>query len=669
MFWIELYLVIQMSLWFIGRLGLNHSTGERRALAVLLGLGIKSGLLFVFIVLDLAKFIVFPFAFSLLVFIFYFIYIRIYPLTFEPFSSGEFQGKIFYDSFGFSVLLVLLILSLVNAWFFPIISADGIWHHVKGMVYSSSFVDFESDQINSQFRQYPPFIGLTYGWLVSADFERVQILFPVLYACILFVFFHRVHEHIKNVTIAGMGTLILGTTPYLWWHSFLPFLDLVACVFYTVGILYWFSLIRNFIVPMGSLITKHNKSLALLSGIFFGLASWTRPEFLIYSTLPLLLFICMLDRQKEFICERNPLIIRFALASLTLPSLWFLVIWNFDSPLDNTFKQLIFGCIFIWVGLGLVLFRLVRFSSRTSSIIGVLIFIVLFIGLFIIPSPNFSPWTVLTVRLFRLFAVQIFFAGTVFLLVFIFKEKIRQLPLAEKQLGILLLLFICAQFFVFSYSGLKWPTLSHYVENTFIHPGNSINLSDTRGSLAIYPALVFFIFCFPSLQSGLKSGKAKRFLLVIVATNLFVIITMFAGPRIQFIVDNSSKSYEERAETSGPFDLPNQFAKTYRVAHQLKKNIVSDQSLLLPPGDREGSFRSVMTQVLFSQKLIFANDFYLWKKFDKKETPSLTAIERMEENKLCDSEQAKVLGDTGFVFCQLNKVHINFLERLGTFEK
>tara|TARA_B100000929_G_scaffold61840_1_gene46964 strand:+ start:238 stop:672 length:435 start_codon:yes stop_codon:yes gene_type:complete len=144
---------------------------------------------------------------------------------------------------------------------------------------------------------------------------------------------------------------------------------------------------------------------------------------------------------------------------------------------------------------------------------------------------------------------------------------------------------------------------------------------------------------------------------------------MFAGPRIQFIVDNSSKSYEERAETSGPFDLPNQFAKTYRVAHQLKKNIVSDQSLLLPPGDREGSFRSVMTQVLFSQKLIFANDFYLWKKFDKKETPSLTAIERMEENKLCDSEQAKVLGDTGFVFCQLNKVHINFLERLGTFEK
>ena len=60
MFWIELYLILQMSFWFVVRLGLNIVTGERYALAVLLGLGIKSFLLFVFVVLGLAKFIVFP---------------------------------------------------------------------------------------------------------------------------------------------------------------------------------------------------------------------------------------------------------------------------------------------------------------------------------------------------------------------------------------------------------------------------------------------------------------------------------------------------------------------------------------------------------------------------------------------------------------------------------
>ena len=52
----------------------------------------------------------------------------------------------------------------------------------------------------------------------------------------------------------------------------------------------------------------------------------------------------------------------------------------------------------------------------------------------------------------------------------------------------------------------------------------------------------------------------------------------------------------------------------------------------------------------------------LKEKFDKKETRSLTATERMEENRLCDSDTAKVLGDTGFVFCQIDKVYSNFLE-------
>ena len=67
MFWIELYLILQMSLWFVTRLGLNIAIGERYALAVLLGLGIKSFLLFVFVVLELAKFIVFQSFFILFI--------------------------------------------------------------------------------------------------------------------------------------------------------------------------------------------------------------------------------------------------------------------------------------------------------------------------------------------------------------------------------------------------------------------------------------------------------------------------------------------------------------------------------------------------------------------------------------------------------------------------
>ena len=149
---------------------------------------------------------------------------------------------------------------------------------------------------------------------------------------------------------------------------------------------------------------------------------------------------------------------------------------------------------------------------------------------------------------------------------------------------------------------------------------------------------------------------------LVVGINLFIITSIFAGPRIQYIANNLDKSYEERAENSGPLDMPNQYAKTYRVAHQLKKHVVKGQLLLLPSGKREGSFRSVMTQVLFSQTLVFANDFYLWKSLEKKEPPPLIIEEQVGGGELCDKKEAKVLGKTGFIFCKADRGYFEFGE-------
>ena len=523
------------------------------------------------------------------------------------------------------------------------------------MVYSSPIVDFESEQIISQFRQYPPLIGLLYGWLISSGFERVSILFPFVYCCFLFIFYYRSCDHFKNSMTAGLATLILGTTPYLWWHSFLPFLDLTAAVFYAVGVLYWFLLIENILGPADRVKVSNRRALALLSGIFFGLAGWTRPEFVFFTAAPLFLLVCALDRQEGFVVERNPIIVCLAIPSLLFPSLWFAVLLNFDGPLDNIFKQLIIGCTCLWIGFGLVLSRIVYFTPRTAIKIGIFSFLTCLTGLFIYLSPMFSSWTTLAVRFFRLFAVHIFFAGTIFLFIFLFVEKLRQLPVAEKKLGVLLVLFILTQFFIYAYSGLKWPTFFNYIENTFFYPGNSVNLSDTRGSIAIYPAFVFFIFCFQTVKKGIAHGRVRLFFLSIIAVNLIVIGIIFAGPRINFIADNLDKPYEQRAENLGPLDLPNQFVVTYRVAHQIKDHVKEGDSLFLPPGKEKGSFRSVMTQVLFSQKLVFKNDPFFWR--DLKERKSLIYLVRKSggEAKFCSDFDKVVLGKTGFVLCKLDK--------------
>ncbi|SVE40764.1 uncharacterized protein METZ01_LOCUS493618, partial [marine metagenome] len=234
-------------------------------------------------------------------------------------------------------------------------------------------------------------------------------------------------------------------------------------------------------------------------------------------------------------------------------------------------------------------------------------------------------------------------------------EKLGKLPLAEKNLGTLLLLFLLTQFFVYAYSGLKWPTLSQYIDNTFIHPGNSINLSDTRGTIAIYPAFVFFIFCFKNIRDRIKSGQVKWFLFAVIGVNLVLVTTIFAIPRVKFIVDNLDKSYEERAENSGSSDMPNQFKATYQVAHELKKRIKKGQSVFLPPGDSEGSVRSVMIQVLFPQNLHFANDSK-FKKNLKGNTPSVYVTKGSDEvSRFCDDLNRVTLGKTGFFMCQPEK--------------
>ena len=118
MFWIELYLVYQIASWFIFRLGLNLSTDERNALSVFLALGIKSFLLFAYIVFGLARFVTFPVVLTIVVFLLYFSWVKMRPLKLAELSVAQVGERRLHECFGFWILCVLFIFSLVNAWIF-----------------------------------------------------------------------------------------------------------------------------------------------------------------------------------------------------------------------------------------------------------------------------------------------------------------------------------------------------------------------------------------------------------------------------------------------------------------------------------------------------------------------------------------------------------------------
>ena len=141
--------------------------------------------------------------------------------------------------------------------------------------------------------------------------------------------------------------------------------------------------------------------------------------------------------------------------------------------------------------------------------------------------------------------------------------------------------------------------------------------------------------------------------MAIVAINLAVILLLFAGPRIKFLIEYSDKSYKQITETPGPEDLPNQFVKSYQVASTLKKKVDRQRPLFIPINNLEGLTRSVIIQMLFRHNLIFTDDQDFTQQLEGAEN-AYAVSSNGKKNELCAGVKGESLGGTGFVLCQVN---------------
>ncbi|MCH8313258.1 MAG: hypothetical protein IID17_09765 [Nitrospinae bacterium] len=496
--WVLTYLLV-------GMLNVIPSPGEKAALSFALALGLKSLILFGWMVLGMEQNILVQTGLSLVALIFVFFFRRkratnlILPSRFPEKKSSYFTVMVF-------ILGALFFFSLANAIFFPITESDGIWYHIRGMVFLRD-AEFDSQTIVSQFRQYPPFVPLLFAYLMSFDFDNVRIIFPFIYLCLLVIFYYRVYYYSNSGKIAAAFTLVLGTTPYFWWHSFLPFLDLTTGFYYSIGAMYWFFLIQN-VFQREEFEGPESKicSLAFLSGSLFGLAAWSRLEFLLYNAIPLLILIYVLDRNRVLSKKRKKkILLCLAIPLLVFSSLWFATLLNFDSSLERRVQAVGLVCVGMWSLV--LLFLKWDFHLKRARLVGMgASAIVLYIALMVTGGPqSVSLGKALMITLFRSISVHAFYLCTLFLGIFLLREKLRKLSEPKKILGWLLVFYPVVHFLIFSYSEPKWIEISTYFEALFVHPGQSINLSDTRGMIAFYPILIFFIAGLPLIKRGFKN--------------------------------------------------------------------------------------------------------------------------------------------------------------------
>ena len=268
--------------------------------------------------------------------------------------------------------------------------------------------------------------------------------------------------------------------------------------------MYWFFLIQG-VFQQGKSEEPESKlcSLAFISGTLFGLAAWSRLEFLLYNAIPLTISIYVLDRNIALSKKaKNKILICLATPLLFFPTLWFATLINFDSPLERRVLAVGMAGLGMWLlvflnlklNLNLIKPRLIGLGGLAA---------ISYLALMVFGGPqSVSLGKALLITLIRSASVHAFYLCTLLLGIFLFFEKLRNLPEPAKLLGWFLIFYPLVHFLIFSYSEPKWTQIPPYFEALWVHPGHSINLSDTRGMLAFYPILIFFIAGLPLIKRG-----------------------------------------------------------------------------------------------------------------------------------------------------------------------
>ena len=479
----------------VGALKAVFTVAEKLALAFLFALGLKSLILFFLIWMGVRPFASIQIGAVVLVLILTLLLTGPVTGSAPVASSPNAEWK--------TVLVCLLIgalflFSLVNAWFFPITESDAVWYQVKGLSFLHE-VRFDSDWVVPQLRQYPPFVPLLFSWFIAFGIEPMRMIFPFFYLALNTIFYCRVLEFTGNSKMAAMLTLVLGTTPYILWHGVLPFLDLCTAVFYSAGALYWFFWMESLGVDQEK---GRCRTLAFLSGLFFGLSAWTRLEFLLYCLIPIAMTFCAESTlRKDGERDRKSFLL-FFLSLLVFPTSWFLNLASFDFSISGNVKMVGLAGVFAWIIV--LIFIMGSWKLKVSTLIktGLLAGMIFIIFISMDNSGPVPGWKKLSIAFYRSLTVHGFYLFTVFLSVFIFFSRLKNVPSLNKLFGMFLVFYPLVHFAIFSYSPPKWETFGEYVSVTFIHPGNLVNLSDTRGVMSMYPLLLFFIASIPSIRRG-----------------------------------------------------------------------------------------------------------------------------------------------------------------------
>jgi len=401
-----------------------------------------------------------------------------------------------------SLVVGLFLASLYFLSVFPITISDGIWYHLRGMTFFHES-DLASQVIDPQYRAYPPYIPLLYAWMLSMGQGFLTWIFPLFYLALLLVLFCRILAMRAPRNLAWMFTGILATAPYFWWHSLQPILNLTAGFYFSVGLFFAYSLFEEILNENQALNPHPARGYALLSGLGFGVAAWTRPEFLLYGAIPWVFLMYLISR-REFARQgaKEKIFVAFACSLLALPTVWSLFLLKTGMELPASSMGVMAVTFGMWMVTGAFLWGFRRCDSRFWTGLGLILGLIFILGLMSGSRTGLTPGQALLMGIYRSLGFNAFYS---FLWVFVFLilfSSWRRWPRPLKYFGGMLVSYWILHFMMYTLLPLKSTSVAQYFDTIRISPGDAVNSPDTRELLAFYPALLFFTTFLPKVRKA-----------------------------------------------------------------------------------------------------------------------------------------------------------------------
>jgi len=427
----------------------------------------------------------------------------------------------------FLTILSLFIISLIFSYYYPIMIVDGIGYEVTGKLMAvNKYIEPER-----YFIPYPPLVPVAYSFIYCLGGCYLKVIFPIFYLSLVLSFYFRLIASEGNKRSSSVFTLILATTPYIWWHSFLGILNLTAAYYFSIATLFWFSHLRN--ISESGDESGINYSYPLIAGIFYSFSIFTRLEMLVYFLIPLILTALY---SLKYHISKN-------LLYLALPSLFISSFWCISSicklSSDKDFK--LFSIAIIILILAVVLsyfiflrgdhYKIIDFIDKCEMQIfslikalglsfAILLIIYMFIPQNIQNNLDFISQFLFFIKTLFMRSIififgNLFFLSSSALVMLLPKKEYKGFERGDIYLASFILSFFLLNIMIFGwfyfslypegYSVLNWSyELVEFFKTIIYHPGKVINSAQIRGLLPIYPVIIFFIAISRRIQKAFE---------------------------------------------------------------------------------------------------------------------------------------------------------------------